>query len=687
MVAQESGDAFESDDRCGQAQPIPTNGAKQLRTFHDAGDKDWLVFAAQNNRTYVVEIVNLDPKADAVIELYDSCNDAPDGSGNNTFGRSVRLEWDATKNGDYFIKVTQYDGAKFGDDTRYTISVQVDTAPPSAPKSPRCLAVNNSTLGVQWRKSPERDVTGYRIAFTGNLSGNEDVAGADTTYYELGGLTPNQTYLLRVRAIDFSGNESSPSGDVQCLVTTPPDTSQPAMTLVQPGSTSLYTTTAFSLTFTGQATDPGNNLSRVQVRNMTRNTEGWDYSLSGGNDDFRVESVGLAVGDNQVQVAVYDDAGNNTQRTMIVRRLGEVPGAVIIIAGNNETFALQANIHNAANRAYRIFKSGGFSDDDILYLAPVGQDADGDGTLDTDGVSTPAAMQQAVTVWAKENGRVGPGKPLFIYMIDHGFTEKFCAAGCEAAGSITPADLDGWLRTLEAETGVSEVTVVIEACQSGSFIDRFNGDVANSLSKANRVIITSTGRENNAYASAQGAYFSDAFFSCVADSNTLKVCFDQAVSAVAATGVNQTPWLDDNGDGLFNSQDGSIAQNRRVTSFFSSIRPQIASVQVTKQGQADGVLGANVVAGVEEVELVWAAIYPPGFTEPDGVTLNLNVPTVRLEADPTVEGRYVASYPNGLPANISDYRIVFYAQDRLGINAQPRRNGQIEPIYLPVIRP
>jgi hypothetical protein len=236
---------------------------------------------------------------------------------------------------------------------------------------------------------------------------------------------------------------------------------------------------------------------------------------------------------------------------------------------------------------------------------------------------------------------------------------------------------------LESATGANQVNVFIEACQSGSFIDRFNGDVANSLAKAGRVIITSTGRENNAYASAQGAYFSDAFFSCVADSGSLKACFDQAKDAVEATGVNQTPWLDDNGDGVFNGGDGAVAQGRIVTSFFSSIRPVIASIDVTRQG-ANGVLSAQIEEGAEEVALVWAALFPPSFAEPSGVTLNLSVPTVRLEPDPVKPGRYLFTYTNGFTEQ-GDYRIVFYAQDRLGINARPKRFGEELQVFLPLV--
>ncbi|HMN29270.1 MAG TPA: C13 family peptidase, partial [Caldilineaceae bacterium] len=462
---------------------------------------------------------------------------------------------------------------------------------------------------------------------------------------------------------------------------TPADSTLPGLNLSQPAGGTVYTTTAYSLTFTGQATDAGSNLSRLQVKNLTRNVEGWDYALAGANADFRVAGLGLAVGYNNIQLTVYDDAGNSGQRNVTVRRLGQVAGAVLIIAGHNETFGLQSNIYNAANRAYRIFRSAGFGDESIQYLAPAPQDATVDGTIDTDGDSSPAAIQQAITVWAAS--RVGPDKPLYIYLVAHGLAEKFCASGCNSSGAITPQDLNQWLDALEAATGLDQVTVVFEACQSGSFIDRNNGPLS-GLGKSGRVIITSTGSDNNAYASAEGAYFSDAFFSCVADSNNLKACFDQAVAAVAATGVNQTPWLDDNGDGIYNAGDGGVAQGRVITRFFSSVRPQLGAVTLERTG-ANGLLTAQVTEGAEEIGLVWAVLFPPSFVEPNEVTLNLNVPTVRLEPVANTPGQYRFTYQNGLLEE-GDYRVVFYAQDRLGIHALPRRLGQVDLIYLPIVQ-
>jgi len=104
---------------------------------------------------------------------------------------------------------------------------------------------------------------------------------------------------------------------------------------------------------------------------------------------------------------------------------------------------------------------------------------------------------------------------------------------------------------------------------------------------------------------------------------------------------------------------------------------------VERQG-SDGVLSATVQEGGETIEVVWAVIFPPSFQEPENVTLNLNVPTVRLNADPNTPGRYSVNYPNGF-TEAGDYRIIFYAQDRLGIQALPRAAGEGRAIYLPTI--
>jgi len=197
------------------------------------------------------------------------------------------------------------------------------------------------------------------------------------------------------------------------------------------------------------------------------------------------------------------------------------------------------------------------------------------------------------------------------------------------------------------------------------------------------VVISSTGRTNNAYASATGGYFTDAFFSCIASSGSLKACYDQAKSAVALTLVNQTPWLDDNGDGLSTGADGSLAANRYVASFFGAAPPQITAATVQIAG-ADGTLEATVQAGGALMDVVWAVVYAPSFQEPAYTTLNLGAPSLRLDPVSGSPGLYRALYPNGFTEQGS-YRVVVYAQDKAGVQAQPRlASGDERKIYLPL---
>lgn len=676
-------DAFENDDLCSRARIITTDGVAQRRTFHYDGDQDWVRFTAQANKSYVIEVDGVGNRADPTIFLFETCGGAPGPFESNAFGNSVRLIWNSTKNGTYYMQLRQFDPADFGPGTEYDLRVTVDETPPSPPTNLRCLAIDQTTLALQWRRSPELDVKQYRVSYANENQSNTgiiDVDGADTTFMQLGGLTLNELYNLSVRALDFSNNESDPSGTLQCRPVQPTDATQPVIGSLSPSFATVYTTTAPLLTFSGAAQDAGNNLSRVRVRNNSVGQEKTDFTLSGGAAEFRVEDIPIRVGVNNVQVTVFDEANNSSSHNMVINRLAEGRGAAIIVAGHNETFGLQTNIYNAANRAYRIFLSAGFSADDIYYLAPVAQDATGDGAPNTRNVPlSPAAVQEAVTGWAKD--KVGDGKPFFVYLMDHGFADRYCVTGCTPGNVISPADLDTWLRDLEDTTGVDEVNVFIEACESGSFLDNLPNP-SNSLARQGRVVITSTSRDKNAYASTDGAIFSDTFFSCLADSGTIKACFDEANLAVTLTGVEQTPWLDDNGDGVPNSGDGTLANSRTLTRFFSSVRPRILETTVTRTGN-NGVLTARVEPGAEALKLVWAAVYAPSFTEPTTTTLNLNVPVVRLEPVPNDPGFYRFEYINGFTEPGDDYRIIFYAQDRLGINATPRRFGAVEEIYLP----
>jgi len=68
---------------------------------------------------------------------------------------------------------------------------------------------------------------------------------------------------------------------------------------------------------------------------------------------------------------------------------------------------------------------------------------------------------------------------------------------------VQPDELDNWLEQLEDAVRALKVNLIVEACNSGSFID-----LSKSISKPGRVVITSTGAYALAYASDEGAIFS-----------------------------------------------------------------------------------------------------------------------------------------------------------------------------------
>lgn len=660
-------------------------GVKQNGIFESKGDQDWLRFNGRAGQTYIIEVTNLGADSDAIISLFDVCSESPRQVEFPNLGGKVRLQWDSIQESVYYIELRQYDPSFFGPQATYDVVIFEDKVAPSPPQNFSCSAAGDTTITAQWRESRESDVRQYVINYSavdGSHSGNLELDGAASTVLTWNEAKAGVVYSFVIFAIDFSANRSQASLPIQCRGGRPPDNTKPTLTVKLPTAAAIYTTTAETLSFTGFVEDQGGNLSRVGVHNQANSKEGWDYGLLGKSDTFRVDDLGLAPLENRIAITAYDAAGNSATKQITVVRIENRPGAVIIVAGRNEVSGLQPNIHNSTNLAYRVFRNAGYGEDDIYYLAPAHQNIDDDDLPETDALVSPVAVQQAITDWATT--KVGPNAPLFVYLADHGFTDLFCVNGCSGSGSITPRDLNSWLSQLENATGANHVNVIIEACQSGSFLDRHNGDIANSLSKAGRVIITSTGRLNNAYASRQGAFYSDVFFSCLADSNNLFSCHAQATSALPLF-LKQTPWLDDNGDGVADVGDGTIATQRTIMPSFgqgSSGRPRIIRTEVERRGSS-GTLSATVEEGAGEIDLVWVAVFRPSFQEPDNVTLNLNVPTLVLE-DLDEDGVYTAEYPNGFMEE-GTYNTIFYAQDKEGLHAMPQTPTSDGRVLLPLI--
>jgi len=383
---------------------------------------------------------------------------------------------------------------------------------------------------------------------------------------------------------------------------------------------------------------------------------------------------------SQHDPAVY---GEGTGYELSVRAQSPAP-IVAIVAGRNDQDELQANITFMGDQAYRTFRRLGVPRENLRYLSVgANRDADQDGHLDVDGAPTWADVRYAVQDWPWERG-VRLGVPFYLYLVDHGGTDYYCASGCAQGFWVRAEELNLWLSNLEATTGLDEVNVVLEACYSGSFID-VTGYGPAAISAPRRVVIASTGSRVRSFASGRGGYFSDAFFTALGDSADLWTAYVAGRGAVQAAWTEQTPWLDDNGDATADGSDGQVARGRGLAAFGGGSIPVVDWVQVgpvSLTGQALVRVQARDDVAVVSVQ---AEVYRPGFAVPDtgeGETPVLPVERLTLY-DGNGDGVYEGVY-GGFTAQ-GTYRLVAYAWDNDGNLSLPRETMVGQRVYLPLV--
>jgi hypothetical protein len=135
---QYSPDIYENDNRHGykSAQIIVVGDEPQQHNFHKAGDVDWVKFYGLANTLYRIEVVNpredipIGSKCDAVIELYDSDGTKRlDRKDDFREGERECLEFRPSKDGIYYVKLSNYSPDIYGADTEYGLKVFIPTAP------------------------------------------------------------------------------------------------------------------------------------------------------------------------------------------------------------------------------------------------------------------------------------------------------------------------------------------------------------------------------------------------------------------------------------------------------------------------------------------------------------------------------------------------------------------------------
>lgn len=371
-------------------------------------------------------------------------------------------------------------------------------------------------------------------------------------------------------------------------------------------------------------------------------------------------------------------AGAHVTYQITVRVLDENPPdrALIIVAGRLKgSDRLQSNIHYVTGRIYALFQKNGYDSSNMQYLAT-------DSTLPGyTGAASKENLRAAITTWAAQ--QLEPNGVLTLYLIDHGKPDLFFLD--ELNGQrVTPSELDEWLTQLESQVLGVKVNVIIEACQAGSFIA-----LPASISRGNRLVVTSTTADADAKASYEGAYFSDHFLTGLAQGSNVYSSFFEARRVAKQIFALQEAWVDGDGDGQPNElEDAAAAASRGFNypgTFDDPWPPHIFSGQgPTSLVNASGEIRADVRDDVK-VRLVWGVVYPPDYVPPPaGQELQAEVLPTFLLADQG-DNQFAGKYTGFTQAGV--YRIIIHAEDNDGLAARPvvievDAGGRV---YLPVV--
>ncbi|MEZ4866397.1 MAG: C13 family peptidase [Caldilineaceae bacterium] len=379
----------------------------------------------------------------------------------------------------------------------------------------------------------------------------------------------------------------------------------------------------------------------------------------------RMDLSPTASGPLYLRLANYDAtvAGTQVRYQVTVTALTDAPSqrALIIVAGRlHGTDRLQRNIHNVTNNVRSIFLKQGYREENIYYLAT---DSDLPGYSQA---LTQANLENAITVWAKE--RVQPNGVLTLYLIDHGKPDVLYLDDL-VGEQLTPDELNAMLDTLEADVPGVKINVIIEACQSGSFIS-----APQSISKEGRVIITSTDETFDAKASKDGAYFSDHLLTSLAQGYNLAASFGEAQQVARKAYAFQSAWLDANGNGVANEFADATLSAQRGFAYADTLGelwpPHIFSAQAPPAiTDYSGMISADI-RDDKKVDQVWAVVYPPDYTPP-ATAQELQaelLPNFILKA--TDEANHYAGIYTGFTQS-GIYRIVIQAEDSDGLSARP----------------
>ncbi|MDB3978584.1 hypothetical protein N9395_04240 [Pseudomonadales bacterium] len=329
----------------------------------------------------------------------------------------------------------------------------------------------------------------------------------------------------------------------------------------------------------------------------------------------------------------------------------------IIIAGGGPyrgNYLWEAT-ENMANLALTTLRAQGIKREDIYYLtAGFGDNADEGATLES--------IERVLLEWAVSDE--APADDLLIYLVDHGGPGVF---EVDQATELEAAQLDAWLDQIQ--TSISgTVSVVYDACQSGSFIPSLAASDGQS-----RLLIASAGADQPAIFAARGEIsFSHNFWSNYLVGGNIYSAFNAGRDAMAfVLDKGQKAEIEANGDGIPNQKADRIAASSFQFGFGITLASDLPSIgrlegevvlsgEKTTQIRAVDVTGATRITGVSAI-----------VTSPDQVVASADTPITQLiqialqdeNGDGTWEGEVTDLEVQGT------YVVTFFATNEAGLKS------------------
>lgn len=383
-----------------------------------------------------------------------------------------------------------------------------------------------------------------------------------------------------------------------------------------------------------------------------------------GNDRFERTCTGFYFsGEYQLDFYAMDRFGNTSApvRTAVTVTNPPTRKAIIVAAGNTSDANWPAIAKNA-ELAYYALKFQGYQSDNIYYLSPATSDAG------VNGPATLSNLENALNTWAASNTH-----DVVLYLVGSGAPGNF---RINADETLFAADLDAWLDELQGVIP-GAVTVIYDASGSGSFLP-----ILTPPAGKQRILITSaSGNQSASFSAAGDISFSRFFWEQVYKGSNVWDAFLYARTAIEGGSLDQTPKLDDNGNGTPNEPtDGKIARDYTIGMGIklSGNEPQSgeAMADLILNGGISADIWIDNVSATNTVEKVYAVITPPSSTP--------RVPGLPQPYQPTLDltdngtGRYIGTY-NGF-STYGNYNIAIYVKDSGGNVSVPKQTTVFQAV-------